>query len=72
MTENLNSIGHPGLLGVPTCGADGVVVQIDAVHGDVRVRLGHSDARPAGTACHIEDPRRPFGSKPTVDVDNRR
>jgi hypothetical protein len=38
----------------------------------VRLRLGHGDARPAGAACHIEDPRWRFGSKPTVDVDNCR
>jgi hypothetical protein len=57
MTENL-TISNTGLLGVPASGTDGVVVQIDAVHGDVRVRLGHGDARPAGAACHIEDPRR--------------
>jgi hypothetical protein len=33
---------------------------------------GQSDARPAGAASHVQDPRRRFGPKPHVDVDNRR
>jgi hypothetical protein len=43
--------------------------------GDItreRIRLGHSDARPAGAACHVADPRWRFGPEPQVDVDNRR
>ena len=67
-----HSISHTGPLGVPPSGADGIVVQIDAVHSDVWIRLGHSDARPAGAACHVADPRWRFGPEPQVDVDNRR
>jgi hypothetical protein len=67
-----HSISHTGPLGVPPSGADGIVVQIDAVHSDVGIRLGHSDARPAGAACHVADPRWRFGPEPQVDVDNRR
>jgi hypothetical protein len=47
-----HSISHASLLDAPASGADGIVVEIEAVHGDVWVRLGHGDARPAGAARH--------------------
>src|SRR5512133_325479 len=67
-----HSISGAGPLGVHASGADGVVVEVEAIHVDVGIRLGHCDARPAGAAGHVEDPRWRFGPKPHVDVDNRR
>jgi hypothetical protein len=41
------------------------VVEIDAVHINVGVRLRHSDAPPAGATRHVNDPRWRFGPKRT-------
>ena len=67
-----HSISHASLLDAPASGAEGIVVEIEAVHGDVWVRLGHGDARPAGAARHVENPRWRLGPQPYVDIDARR
>src|SRR5829696_6804141 len=67
-----HSISGPRPLGIPASGADRIVVEIEAIHVDAGIRLGQSDARPAGPAGHVKDPRWRFGPKPHVDVHNPR
>ena len=67
-----HSIIHASPFCIPASSADGVRVEIDTVHVDVGVRLRHGDARPAGAARHIDDPRCRFAPKPHVYVDDRR
>jgi hypothetical protein len=67
-----HSISHASPFGVPASSANGVMVEIEAIHGDAGVRLSHCDARPTGAARHVENTRRRFGPKARLDVDNRR
>jgi hypothetical protein len=50
-----HSISHASLLDAPASGADGIVVEIEAVHSDVSVCHGLWRCSTTGAARHVEN-----------------